>query len=388
MIFLTEKNIEDVLVLHSHLIEDGLQFVDRQVQLETRRIDLLFKDRDGRFVCVELKKDEIKPENIHQISDYLLRFKRSGMDVRGIIIGEQVSADMASECEKQEISWRAISHGQIFEYLKEHDMALFQTLFIEQKVPIEQLSKIKRQNFNEYLELNSRYGIPLGSYQFLLAKDRSLKLSDDRHLNKEVADEFIHRILTLHVEREMFRGHLLLTRLKDVPIQNVVETGNGAWTGQVITFQLEIPKEKKKMRCQLYIGSIGMRGNPVATYADELSRFLVVRLTSKPITGSTQYGFHKHLCTEERALLSHHEIPFPNTIAAQEAHKIYNALEKYGYHVMDGSKARKQLWIGEIQLDSPIIEIQLGNLIETLFAVALVKEHFKNRNFHFPFLNE
>jgi hypothetical protein len=154
-----------------------------------------------------------------------------------------------------------------------------------------------------------------------------------------------------------------------------------------MTFELSLSQTNKRVSVYLYIGSIGMRGN-LPTFADGLSRFLVVRLAARPITGNTQYGFHKHLCTAERTLLPHHEIPFPGTLSVAQRQEVYRALENFGYRVVDGAGAKKQLLIGEIALDSPQIEIQLGNLLEYLFALAVVKEHFKRRQFSLPFLDQ
>jgi RecB family endonuclease NucS len=47
---LSEKEFEYILVLHPELIEDGLTLLGRQAQLESRRTDLTFSDKDGNIL--------------------------------------------------------------------------------------------------------------------------------------------------------------------------------------------------------------------------------------------------------------------------------------------------------------------------------------------------
>ena len=72
MQILSEKEIEDILVLHPELIEIGLTLLGRQEQLENRRTDLTFKDNKGRLLLVELKKGIILEEHVNQIEDYMM----------------------------------------------------------------------------------------------------------------------------------------------------------------------------------------------------------------------------------------------------------------------------------------------------------------------------
>ena len=69
---LTEKQIEDVFELfHEQLIEQGLTLIKRQHIFDNRlRADLLFKDKNGTTVLVELKRSEVTRENIGQILEY------------------------------------------------------------------------------------------------------------------------------------------------------------------------------------------------------------------------------------------------------------------------------------------------------------------------------
>ncbi|MBN8237287.1 DUF91 domain-containing protein [Halobacillus kuroshimensis] len=52
MQILSEKEFEDVLVLHPELIEAGLTLIDRQAQLENKRTDLTFSDEKNNVLLV------------------------------------------------------------------------------------------------------------------------------------------------------------------------------------------------------------------------------------------------------------------------------------------------------------------------------------------------
>ena len=49
-----EQDFEDILVKYPHIIEEGLRLKGRQLVVFGRRIDLLFEDRFGRKLLVEL----------------------------------------------------------------------------------------------------------------------------------------------------------------------------------------------------------------------------------------------------------------------------------------------------------------------------------------------
>jgi hypothetical protein len=69
---LSEKQIEDVFeVYYKELLSPDLELVARQHILENRlRFDLLFKDKDGKNLVVELKKDAVTREDIGQSIEY------------------------------------------------------------------------------------------------------------------------------------------------------------------------------------------------------------------------------------------------------------------------------------------------------------------------------
>lgn len=55
--FITENDLEDYLITHLNLIENGLSYLSRQYVLDEGRIDILAKDKNDNIVIIEIKID-------------------------------------------------------------------------------------------------------------------------------------------------------------------------------------------------------------------------------------------------------------------------------------------------------------------------------------------
>lgn len=65
-----EKQFEEILCRYPELLEEGLTLHGRQVRVRGKIVDLLFKDRYGQKLIVELKQGPIRREHIAQLLDY------------------------------------------------------------------------------------------------------------------------------------------------------------------------------------------------------------------------------------------------------------------------------------------------------------------------------
>lgn len=82
-----ERDIEDQLVSQLEALEPGLKFVERQVQCDVGRVDILAKGFDGATVVVELKVGEAKDSAIGQVARYIGWYQRQdGGKVRAILV--------------------------------------------------------------------------------------------------------------------------------------------------------------------------------------------------------------------------------------------------------------------------------------------------------------
>jgi hypothetical protein len=375
---LSEREIEDILVLHPELIEDHLTLIGRQEQLENRRTDLTFRDKMERLLLVELKKDIVLEEHVEQIEDYIHRLKKSyGGELRGLLIGQEIPPSIQSLCDQRNIEWKEIVVEDIYMYLQQKNSDLLNQMFFSEKLH-KKAKEVKTMDFQEYLNETSPFGVPYTTYQFFQPIDASPELSGDNEANQLVADHFKDLILKLQFDRTMFNGNARVIRKPDSDARWVVKTKEGAWQGYVLDYLLYTKDSKQPIPCELYLGTIGYRGNK-PTFKDGKSRFIVLDIGKGKQKASTQYGFHKYLRTEVKALYPFYELKF-NAVGIPKVNweKVYYSLEHFGYYVQNSDNEKsKLLWIGEIALDKEDTDMKIGNLIEALFANTIVKAHYK-----------
>ena len=74
------------------IIEEGLELVEKEYNTYVGRIDLLFRDKEGAFVVVELKTGKPSGDVIGQIQTYMtwVKEKHPKDHVRGIVVAEEI----------------------------------------------------------------------------------------------------------------------------------------------------------------------------------------------------------------------------------------------------------------------------------------------------------
>ena len=95
-----ETDLQNALRDNINQLEEGLVIIDdgRERQVASGRIDILARDKDGKIVVIELKRDKSPKGTIEQIMGYMgdICAEENVTDVRGIIV--------ASEFTQREIS--------------------------------------------------------------------------------------------------------------------------------------------------------------------------------------------------------------------------------------------------------------------------------------------
>ena len=88
----SEADMQRALAANPDVIEEGLEVVDVELPVEVGGIDLMGRDRDGRWVVVELKRGRATHEAVHQLERYV-RHVRTLVDgaVRGILAAPAVT---------------------------------------------------------------------------------------------------------------------------------------------------------------------------------------------------------------------------------------------------------------------------------------------------------
>ncbi|MDR4497397.1 MAG: endonuclease NucS [Candidatus Scalindua sp.] len=86
----SEMDVEDYLVNNLQILENGLVYIDRQVRIETGRVDIVAKDYSGNKVLVEIKAKPLKPKDIHeicgQVCTYFNEIKQENLNARFFVV--------------------------------------------------------------------------------------------------------------------------------------------------------------------------------------------------------------------------------------------------------------------------------------------------------------
>lgn len=130
-----EQDFEDILSKYPELIEEGLTLKGRQVHVRGKYVDLLFEDRHGHTLIVELKKGVIKREHIAQLLDYEGHFlSPDDPTVRVMLIGNRVPPNLRRSLDHHGFEWREIKISNLIEFLKEQGDEELLDYFAEDEV--------------------------------------------------------------------------------------------------------------------------------------------------------------------------------------------------------------------------------------------------------------
>lgn len=79
---ISEKDMEDAISVdpEKYLGEKGLKLIARQYSIGNYRFDLLFEDRHGAKLIVEIQKGTLDREHHHKIQDYYEEYKVENPD--------------------------------------------------------------------------------------------------------------------------------------------------------------------------------------------------------------------------------------------------------------------------------------------------------------------
>jgi len=88
----SERDVVEALTQAPWLIEEGLEVVGVEVPMDVGHVDILAKDRDGRYVVVEVKRDVATHEAVFQLARYVEIYRKKGLDVRGVLVAGDISS--------------------------------------------------------------------------------------------------------------------------------------------------------------------------------------------------------------------------------------------------------------------------------------------------------
>ena len=155
-----EKHFEDVLCKYPALIEAELKFIGRQINVGGKFADLLFEDRFGQKLIIELKRGVIKREHIAQLFDYEGYFlSPDNPNVRVMLVGNRVPPNLRKSLDHHGFEWLEISEEVIRKHLQEvNDVDLLPT--IPEESPQPKVSTKAPREIKQVANSGSRKGLP------------------------------------------------------------------------------------------------------------------------------------------------------------------------------------------------------------------------------------
>jgi len=139
---MTERDLEDILERYPELIEDGLALEGRQVPLGRRHVDLVFRDKYGQRLIIELKQGTILREHIGQIFEYEGDFLTpEDPNVRVMLIGNRVPPNLRRSLEHHGFEWREFTLQCLATFLRQkNDSEFLEHLHDEQQSAVNTIS--------------------------------------------------------------------------------------------------------------------------------------------------------------------------------------------------------------------------------------------------------
>ncbi len=109
-----EYKLEQFLYENPEFIEEGLKVIDRQRKVETGIIDLLGKDKSGKYIIIEIKIDP-EHDSVSQIAKYIIGLMKEGIpkaQMRGMLVARSISRDIKELCDFFNIETKELALGK------------------------------------------------------------------------------------------------------------------------------------------------------------------------------------------------------------------------------------------------------------------------------------
>jgi len=144
---LSEKQFEDIICKYPELIEEGLVFKGRQIHVYRKIMDVLFEDKFGQKLIVELKVGPIDRKHIGQVMEY----EGSVLSVedptaRIMLVGNRVPPNLKKALDHHGIEHREMSLTTLIKFLESKKDKVLIDYFaeIETTTPVKTLDKTRR----------------------------------------------------------------------------------------------------------------------------------------------------------------------------------------------------------------------------------------------------
>jgi len=154
VILMNEREFEDIICRYPELIEDGLSLKGRQVRVKGKRVDVLFQDRHGYKLIVELKKGNVVRRDASQLLDYEGYFlSDDDPKVRVMLVGNRVPENLRRSFDHHGLEWKELQTTFLTEFLGErNDATLLRCLAGEEVLAGQDPSRNESSQPHSYAE--------------------------------------------------------------------------------------------------------------------------------------------------------------------------------------------------------------------------------------------
>jgi len=129
--------MEEIIAKHPEIIENGLILKGRQVYVSGLRIDLLFEDKFGDRLIIELKKGTVTRNHVAQLMEYSGAIPESERSItRVMLVANIVPPRWKKALDIHGIEYRELTNLDYIEFLKEKDPKLLEELQKKQLQPV------------------------------------------------------------------------------------------------------------------------------------------------------------------------------------------------------------------------------------------------------------
>lgn len=181
---MNESQFEDILMKYPELIEEGLSLIGRQVRIHGKYLDLLFEDRRGQKLIVELKKGAILRKHVGQLMDYegdLLT--PDDPTVRVMLIGNRVPNNLRRALDHHGFEWKELQVVTLKKFLGEKDDHDLLRIFDKENVKINLPSYTENDKRSETLEATDE----------IMSNESEQRLEPDQYKMRPRARKMGHR---------------------------------------------------------------------------------------------------------------------------------------------------------------------------------------------------
>lgn len=123
---MNERIMQDLLKrCHQELIEEGLSYLDREVSVGNRRLDLVFTDRRGRLLLVEAQQGSLDTKHIDRHIDFVEGFieKNPNVDVRLMYIANKIDPLRKSFLDRRGYEYKEIPAAKLVALARDQGLA-------------------------------------------------------------------------------------------------------------------------------------------------------------------------------------------------------------------------------------------------------------------------